>query len=242
MIRFSYSIYYFPLFCNILSLACIFTSFYAGINSLFERDIKKLIALSTLSHLGFIGLSFSLGFLSLSFFHLLSHALFKSLLFITIGDIIINLSHSQDIRFLSSGCLYTPFSSSIMNVSILSLLGIPNVRGYFSKDLILESFNYCSSSLFLIIILYVNLFFTYFYSYLLLSFSFSSNKLVPFLSFHSPINLHFYLLSFISIISFSFGFFFISFFIYDCTYFITPYELKFFPLLVNSAFFLLCFF
>ena len=103
MMRFSLYLYGSSSIMIIMVVLCLFTSFYAGINTLFERDLKKLIALSTLSHLGFIGLSFSLGLLHLAYFHMLTHALFKSLLFMTIGDIMINLSHSQDIRYLSSG-------------------------------------------------------------------------------------------------------------------------------------------
>jgi NADH-ubiquinone oxidoreductase chain 5 len=96
IMRYSYVLYSYPILIKLLFIASIFTSFYAGLNTIFEVDFKKLIALSTLSHLGFIGIAFSLGLLYLRFFHLLVHALFKSLLFITIGDIIINLNHSQD--------------------------------------------------------------------------------------------------------------------------------------------------
>ena len=113
---------------------------------MFETDLKKLIALSTLRHLGFIGLAFSIGLVHLAFFHMLAHALFKSLLFMAIGDIMINLSHSQDIRFLSSGMQYTPTSCIIMYVSLFNLLGLPNLRGFFSKDLVLEIINYSEVS------------------------------------------------------------------------------------------------
>jgi len=162
IMRFSYlfySCYYFMTFLVILS---VYTAFYAGVNTLFEKDLKKLIALSTLSHLGFIGIAFSSGCLYLSFFHLLVHALFKSLLFMTMGDIIINLSHSQDIRYLSSGYSYTPFSRSIMYVSLVNLAGLPNLRGFFSKDLILETLNYSLIGFLLYLFVLVNLLFTFF--------------------------------------------------------------------------------
>lgn len=64
----------------------LFTTLYAGLGALVETDLKKLVALSTLRHLGFIGISFSRGMVILSYFHLLSHALFKSLMFIGVGD------------------------------------------------------------------------------------------------------------------------------------------------------------
>jgi NADH-ubiquinone oxidoreductase chain 5 len=142
MLRYSSLFYATPLLLSLLLVIALFTSFYAGLSSLFEKDLKKIIALSTLSHLGFILISFSLGLSFLSFFHLLSHALFKSVLFIAMGDIITVLNHSQDIRFLSFGGVNTPFSSSVVSMSLFSLLGIPAVRGFFSKDLILEAFNF----------------------------------------------------------------------------------------------------
>jgi NADH:ubiquinone oxidoreductase subunit 5 (subunit L)/multisubunit Na+/H+ antiporter MnhA subunit len=115
---------------QIFLVLCVFTSFYAGMNTFCEQDFKKLIALSTLSHLGFIGIAFSIGLLNLSFFHLLTHALFKSILFISIGEIIVNLSHSQDMRYLSQGSSYTPFSCFIINISLLNLLGFPRISGF----------------------------------------------------------------------------------------------------------------
>lgn len=146
IMRFHYILYSSPQVMQYLFLARIFTSFYAGINTIFEVDLKKLIALSTLSHLGFIGIAFSIGLLHLRFFHLLVHALFKSLLFMTMGDIIINLNHAQDARYLSGGYFITPFSVFIMSVSLLNLLGMPSLRGFFSKDLVLETISYSNAS------------------------------------------------------------------------------------------------
>jgi len=146
MIRFSYLLYSSPDIIKYLFVARIFTSFYAGINTIFEVDLKKLIALSTLSHLGFIGMAFSIGMLYLRFFHLLVHALFKSLLFMTIGDIMINLNHAQDARYLSGGYFITPFSVFLIRVSLLNLLGLPSLSGFFSKDLVLETISYSNAS------------------------------------------------------------------------------------------------
>lgn len=210
MIRFSYVIYRSYYLIKLLLILRLFTSFYAGINSIFEKDLKKLIALSTLSHLGFIGIAFSVGLLKLAFFHILTHALFKSLLFMTMGDIIINLNHSQDIRYLSSGMLYTPMSCLIMYVSILNLLGLPNLSGYFSKDLVLEIINYSYNSVVVILVLFINVFFTYFYTYQLFYFSFQPIKLFPYQNFHSPILFHSLLLFLISVSTLLFGFFFIN--------------------------------
>lgn len=241
--RFSYILYSSPNLINILLVARVFTSFYAGINTIFEIDLKKLIALSTLSHLGFIGMAFSSGLLMLSFFHLLTHALFKSLLFICIGDIIINLRHSQDIRFLSSGAYYTPFSVFTMYVSLLNLLGMPNMSGFFSKDLVLEAFHYSNSSAALLLLVYFNIFFTYFYTFQLFYYSFRSNKLTPLFLFHSQGFVHVCLISLLAVVSVGFGKLFTDV-IASSTFFLTvPSFYKFFPIALNLTFFVyLCVF
>ena len=73
----------------------------------------------------------------------------------SMGDIITNLFHAQDIRFLSSGYYYTPFSFYIMAVSLLNLLGIPTIRGYFSKDLVLETCNFSYISFFIVFVIFL---------------------------------------------------------------------------------------
>jgi len=204
-IRFSFLLYSSSILIRFLLILSIFTSFYAGLNAIFETDIKKLIALSTLSHLGFIGIAFSCGLLYLSFFHLIIHALFKSVLFISMGDIITNLFHAQDIRFLSSGYFYTPFSFYIMAVRLLNLLGIPTIRGYFSKDLVLETCNFSYISFFLVVIIFLNVFFTYYYTYRLFYFSFSSVKFTPFTIKRVSSNTHVLIITLIRIIGVVFG-------------------------------------
>lgn len=237
IMRFSYLIYSLPSLNSVMLVLSIFTSFYAGINSLVETDLKKLIALSTLSHLGFISMAFFSGLLALSFFHLLVHALFKSLLFMSIGDIITNLSHYQDVRYLSDGSLYTPFSCTIIITSILNLLGIPSLRGFYSKDIILESLNYSNSRFGVVFLVYLNLFFTYFYSYKLFYYSFSPNKVNPFNLFHSVRRLHSFLLFFIALCSISFSYFYIGF-LFTNLIFYPLFSLKFYPPLLNISFFL----
>jgi len=217
IIRYSYILYSSPEVIQILLCVRVFTSFYAGLNTIFEMDLKKLIALSTLRHLGFIGMAFSAGLLHLRFFHLLVHALFKSLLFMTMGDIIINLNHSQDIRYLSKGSIYTPFSSIIIRVSILNLLGVPNLRGYFSKDLVLETINFNNISFFVILIMYFNVVFTYYYSYKLFYFTFHSVKLVPYQLFHSPFLIHSILILFFEIVHISFFYVVYKLLIFFCS-------------------------
>jgi NADH-ubiquinone oxidoreductase chain 5 len=242
IMRYSYFLYSNVSLLKFLVVLSIFTSFYAGLNSLFEVDFKKLIALSTLSHLGFIGLSFSLGLLSLAYFHMLTHALFKSLLFICMGDIMINLNHAQDSRYLSCGYVFTPASVYIINVSLINLLGLPNLRGFYSKDLVLEVLGFTNGSFFFCFMISINIFFTFFYTFKLLYFSFQSLKLIPFQIFHLPSAIHFFLLFFIAFITLLFGKFFLlanlSFTLF------TPVVsiLKFFPIFLSFLFFLFLYF
>jgi NADH-ubiquinone oxidoreductase chain 5 len=112
--------------------------FMAGLGANFEFDLKKIIALSTLSQLGLIIRILALGFFKLAFFHLLTHALFKALLFICAGAIIHNIKNSQDIRDMGIFSVYMPFTISCLNVANLALCGFPFLAGFYSKDIILE--------------------------------------------------------------------------------------------------------
>jgi NADH-ubiquinone oxidoreductase chain 5 len=238
MMRFNYVLYSSPELMKVLFVVSLFTSFYAGLNTMFEVDFKKLIALSTLRHLGFIGIAFSLGLLHLRFFHLLVHALFKSLLFITIGDIMINLNHSQDARYLSSGFLYTPFSCFVMSVSLVNLLGLPRLRGFFSKDLVLEAMRFSNVSFFLELVLYCNVIFTYYYTYKLFFYSFSTNKLNPYQLFHSVSLIHVALICCLGLSTLVFSSFFINSVFSFVLFYPLALSVKFLPVILNSAVFI----
>nr|YP_003434189.1 NADH dehydrogenase subunit 5 [Prumna arctica]ADB03065.1 NADH dehydrogenase subunit 5 [Prumna arctica] len=121
----------------LLLVGCM-TMFMSGLGANFEFDLKKIIALSTLSQLGLMMSILSMGYSKLAFFHLLSHALFKALLFMCAGSMIHNLKDSQDIRFMGSIVNFMPLTSVCFNVSSLSLCGMPFLAGFYSKDLILE--------------------------------------------------------------------------------------------------------
>ena len=114
------------------------TIFIAGIAANFEFDLKKIIALSTLRQLGLIIRILAIGFPKLAFFHLLTHALFKALLFICAGAIIHNIKNSQDIRDIGGLIYFMPLTTSCLNVANLALCGLPFLAGFYSKDLILE--------------------------------------------------------------------------------------------------------
>lgn len=110
----------------------------AGSAALVERDLKKVIALSTLSQLRIIIFSLSLGLTRVTFFHLVTHASFKALLFLCAGVVIhVNLK-TQDIRSVGKNWSYIPVSIVCLTVANISLCGIPFLRGFYSKDLIIE--------------------------------------------------------------------------------------------------------
>lgn len=121
----------------LLLISCL-TMFIAGLGANFEYDLKKIIALSTLSQLGVMLRILSLGYPDLSFFHLLRHALFKALLFICAGVVIHRVGGYQDIRYI--GCLikFIPLRVAYITVANLALCGFPFLAGFYSKDIILE--------------------------------------------------------------------------------------------------------
>nr|QGT77368.1 NADH dehydrogenase subunit 5 [Parapotamon spinescens] len=122
---------------GLLIISCL-TMFMAGLGANFEYDLKKIIALSTLSQLGVMLSILTMGASDLAFFHLLSHALFKALLFMCAGVFIHSVGDYQDIRYM--GCLvkFMPFSVMYMSICNFSLCGFPFLAGFYSKDMILE--------------------------------------------------------------------------------------------------------
>jgi NADH-ubiquinone oxidoreductase chain 5 len=116
------------------------TMFMSGLGANLEIDLKKVIALSTLSQLGVIIFSLSLGLEELAFFHLIAHALFKSLLFLCAGVFIHGAGDAQDVRLLGGVIKRIPVSSVFFVCCSMSLCGFPFLSGFYSKDLILESY------------------------------------------------------------------------------------------------------
>merc|ERR1719153_1320842 len=105
----------------------------AGLAAMLEMDIKKVIALSTLRQLGVIMIILGGGRPVLAYFHLLSHAFFKAILFICAGIIIHNIKDYQDIRKMGRGFYFIPLIISIIMVANLSLCGFPFLRGFLQK-------------------------------------------------------------------------------------------------------------
>jgi len=140
------------------------TMLISGLGANFEFDIKKIIALSTLRQLGVIIIRLSLGFYELAFFHLLTHAVFKAILFLCAGRVIHNWKGAQDIRLIGAFFLVSPVLAGIISLARLSLSGFVFLRGFYSKDAILEGVYFLNNSFVLLLIILGATFLTVSYS------------------------------------------------------------------------------
>nr|ACY09483.1 NADH dehydrogenase subunit 5 [Aphidius gifuensis] len=172
-------------FFKILLVLSGLTMFMAGITANYEFDLKKIIALSTLSQLGLMMMTISLNLTKLTFFHLVTHAMFKSLLFLCAGIIIHNYFNNQDIRFISILNFKFPFIYSTFNIATLTLCGLPFLSGFYSKDMIIEMFNMMSNNYLMYTMMYLSMGTTVSYSF----------RLIFYISLKSPKmnNMSFYL-------------------------------------------------
>jgi len=143
----------------------VLTIFMAGLMANIEFDLKKIIALSTLSQLGLIIIILRIGFRLISFYHLLTHAIFKSLLFMCAGIMIHLINNNQDIRNYGSLNKLVPFTIIRFYISNLSLCGCPFLAGFYSKDLIIELVYLNNINLFLLFIIIFSLTLTVSYSF-----------------------------------------------------------------------------
>ena len=115
------------------------TCFFAGTVGLVQNDIKKIIAYSTCSQLGYMFFACGLSNYSVSFFHLFNHAFFKALLFLSAGSIIHSLSNEQDLRKMGGLVKLLPVTYSVFLIGSFALMGMPFLAGFYSKDVILET-------------------------------------------------------------------------------------------------------
>ncbi len=115
------------------------TCLFAATVALVQNDIKRIIAYSTCSQLGYMFVAMGLGAYSVGMFHLFTHAFFKALLFLGSGSVIIAMHHEQDIRHMGGLWRKIPFTYATMLIGTLALTGFPFTAGYFSKDAIIES-------------------------------------------------------------------------------------------------------
>nr|ALO76308.1 NADH deshydrogenase subunit 5 [Rhagium mordax] len=159
----------------ILLLISSLTMFMSGLGANFEFDLKKIIALSTLSQLGLMMSILALGEYKLAFFHLLTHALFKALLFMCAGNIIHNLNNCQDIRFMGKLNKHMPLTCTFFNISNFSLCGLPFLSGFYSKDLVVEIMSMQFLNIFIYLIFYISVGLTVCYSFRLVYYTLTGN-------------------------------------------------------------------
>ena len=124
---------------NVVMLVGATTAFFAATIGLVQNDIKKVIAYSTCSQLGYMFVAMGAGAYSIGMFHLLTHAFFKALLFLGAGSVIHAMHHEQDMRNMGGLRKKIPFTYGVMLVGTLAITGVPPLAGYYSKDAIIES-------------------------------------------------------------------------------------------------------
>nr|YP_009175385.1 NADH dehydrogenase subunit 5 [Drabescoides nuchalis]ALF99737.1 NADH dehydrogenase subunit 5 [Drabescoides nuchalis] len=218
---------YFFLYISIMTM--IMSSFCAN----YEFDLKKIIALSTLSQLGLMMSCLFMGFVDLSYFHLLSHAMFKSLLFLCSGIIIHLMGGCQDIRMMGSICLVMPVTCCCFNISNMSLCGFPFLSGFYSKDIIVENSSFSGQNLLVWLLFYFGLGLTASYSIRLFIYSVLKNfNYTMFLSMSEEISYMKFSILFLSIFSITFGCLFVWLTNMDFCFLILPLYLKLLTLII----------
>lgn len=240
LIRFNYLINSI-IFIKFLIIISLLTIVISGISGCFEYDLKKIIALSTLSQLGLIIRTVCLGINDLAFFHLVTHACFKALLFICSGIFIHIYFDNQDIRFF--GLINKNFSLvlCLFNSANLSLCGFPFLSGFFSKDLILEIVIIKNLNFIIFFLFILGTFLTVFYRFRLIYyltlkfyFSFSLRINIQFLNIQKSLVVLF-------IFSILLGFFLSKLIFLPFNFIILPIKLKIFVILLCLLSFLITF-
>jgi len=138
IIRMSPFFEYTPSILLIIVLIGSITAFFTSTIGLTQNDLKKVIAYSTCSQLGYMVMICGFSQYNSGLFHLVNHGFFKALLFLSAGSIIHALSDEQDFRKMGGMNLLTPFSYGCIIVGSISLMGLPFLTGFYSKDLIIE--------------------------------------------------------------------------------------------------------
>jgi NADH-quinone oxidoreductase subunit L len=118
------------------------TAFFLGLVALVQNDIKRIIAYSTISQLGYMTAALGASLYSLAIFHLITHAFFKALLFLCAGSIIIKCHHEQDIRKIGGLRKFMPITYMAFLYASLSLIGFPLTSGFYSKETIIDAVGY----------------------------------------------------------------------------------------------------
>ena len=127
-----------PLALTVVTILGALTAFFAATTGVVQNDLKKVIAYSTCSQLGYMVMICGISNYSTSLFHLMNHAFFKALLFLSAGSVIHAVSNEQDMRKMGGLIKSIPFTYTMILIGSLSLMGFPYLTGFYSKDLILE--------------------------------------------------------------------------------------------------------
>ena len=127
---------------SLILLVGAITAFFMGLLGLVQHDIKRVVAYSTLSQLGYMTVALGASAYSVAIFHLVTHAFFKALLFLAAGSVIIALHHEQDMRKMGGLYRYMPITWFTALIGSLALVGFPLTSGFFSKDAIIEAVHY----------------------------------------------------------------------------------------------------
>jgi NADH-quinone oxidoreductase subunit L len=128
-----------PTALTVVTIVGATTAFFAATVGLVQNDIKRIVAYSTCSQLGYMFVAMGVGAYSVGMFHLFTHAFFKALLFLGSGSVIMAMHHEQDIRNMGGLRKKIPFTYWTMVIGTLALTGFPFTAGYFSKDAIIEA-------------------------------------------------------------------------------------------------------
>ena len=177
LLRSSPILEYTPTTLLIITLIGATTAFFAGTCGLLQNDLKRIIAFSTISQLGYMMMAIGLSQYNVALLHTVNHAFFKALLFLGAGAVIHSFADQQDVRRMGGLIKFLPFTYSVMLVGSLSLLATPFLTGFYSKDLILELAygQYSFSGMYAFILGSISAGITAFYSFRLISLVFLTN-------------------------------------------------------------------
>ena len=203
-------------FSNTVLILCLWlgalTTMSSSLIGFFQQDIKKIIAYSTMSQLGMMVISVGLSSYNIALFHLINHAFYKALLFLSAGSIIHAVSDNQDLRKYGGLKSYLPLTYSVLIIASLSLIAIPFMSGYYSKDFILEysygNFVFSSITVYFLALLAAS--FTTLYSIKILYLTFLTNPNGPYIYYRRAHEGDFYMtipLIILSLFSIYWGFY-----------------------------------
>ena len=181
LVRSSPLLEYSPTALLVITLVGASTAFFAATCGLVQNDLKRIIAFSTISQLGYMVMAVGLSQYNVALMHVVNHAFFKALLFLGAGAIIHSVSDQQDVRRLGGLIKFLPFIYSCMLVGTIALLGLPWLSGFYSKDLIIELAysRYSFSSTYAYVLGSITAGLTAFYSFRLISLVFLSYPNAP---------------------------------------------------------------